>query len=63
LHTQLNEHYIEQAESRFAALGLLAVAEGHPHASTMAIIDVGLDEMPPLPPGHRDYERRMETHK
>jgi ribosomal protein L18E len=55
------EQYIEQAESRFAALGLLAAAEGHPHASTLAIVDIDLDELPPLPRDHRDYERRMET--
>ena len=55
------KQYREQAEARFAALGLLAVAKGQPYAATRAIVDIDLADLPLLPEGHRDYERRMES--
>jgi hypothetical protein len=55
------QQYREQAEATLATLGLLAVANGQPHSGTRAIVDIDLDDVPPLPADHRDFERRMET--
>jgi hypothetical protein len=60
-YAHAGQQYREQAEARFASLGLLAVANGQPHANVRAIVDVDLADVPALPVGHRDYERRMET--
>ena len=40
---------------------LLAVAQGQTPASAQRIIDIDLNEIPALPEGHRDYERRSEV--
>jgi hypothetical protein len=61
LYAHAGQQYREQAEARFASLGLLAVANGQPHANVRAIVDVDLADVPALPVGHRDDERRMET--
>ena len=51
--------WLEQAEARLAARGLLNVAEGHAPASVKRIVDIPI--LPELPMGHRDYERRLES--
>ncbi|KAL1530210.1 hypothetical protein AB1Y20_001125 [Prymnesium parvum] len=53
--------WLEIAEARMASAGLLIVANGGTPAAARHIVDVPLDRLPPLPPDHRDYERRMET--
>ena len=53
--------WLEAAEARLAARKLLAVANGSPPPGAKAIIDVDLTSLPPLPPTHRDYNRRLET--
>ena len=50
--------WIEAAEATLAGAGLLRVAKGHPPASAEQIIDI--DDLPELPAGHRDFERRKE---
>ncbi|KAL1511035.1 hypothetical protein AB1Y20_005860 [Prymnesium parvum] len=47
--------------ARLASAGLLIVANGDAPAAARHILDVLLDRLPPLPPDHRDFERRMET--
>jgi hypothetical protein len=47
------QQYKEQAEATLATLGLLAVANGQPHAGTRAIVDIDLNDVPPLPSNQR----------
>ena len=51
----------EHADARLANLKLLAVAMGFPPPSVASIVDIDLASLPPLPIGHRDYERRLEA--
>jgi len=53
--------WLEIAEARLASAGLLIVANGGTPAAARHILDVPLDQLPPLPPDHRDFERRIET--
>lgn len=55
------QEWLETAEAKLAARGLLAVANGGEPAATRQIVDVPLDALPELPADHRDYERRLET--
>ena len=50
----------EGAEARLAGAGLLAVANGGYSPAAAEIIDIPLDEIPALPVGDRDYQRRLE---
>ncbi|KAL1498848.1 hypothetical protein AB1Y20_013374 [Prymnesium parvum] len=51
----------DRAEARLASAGLLIVANGGAPAAARHIMDAPLGQLPPLPPGRRDFERRMET--
>ena len=53
--------WLETARAKLAGCKLLAVAERQPPPANNAIIDVDLAQLPLLPPGHRDYERRLEA--
>ena len=53
--------YKESAEARFAAKGLLATAQGFDPPSVRCIKDIELADLPLLPEGHRDAERRKES--
>ena len=53
--------YSEQAETQLAARKLLVVAQGGYPASVKAIVDVNLGDLPELPAGDRDYNRRHEA--
>ena len=53
--------YKEQAETRLANLGLLAVAQGFDPPNVKCIVDVDLDDLPELPHDHKEYQRRHET--
>ena len=61
VHAHAATVYIEGVEARWAARGLLVVANGGTPAAAKAIVDIDLSELPELPAGHRDYNRRIET--
>ena len=53
--------WLESAEARLAAKGLLTVANGGQYAAARQIVDIPLNDLPALPAEHRDYERRNEV--
>ena len=53
--------WMEKAEARFGSL--LPVAQGKDPAAVLQIIDVELDDIPPLPAAHPQHERRLEYRK
>ena len=61
LHAHAATQFVEAVEARWAARGLLVVANGGKPAAAKAIVDVDLTQMPALPPDTRDYHRREEA--
>ena len=55
VHAHAATQYVEQAEARWAARGLLVVANGGRPAASKAIVDVDLSLLPALAPESRDY--------
>ena len=51
--------WMEKAEARFGSL--LPVAQGKDPAAVLQIIDVELDDIPPLPAAHPQHERGSAT--
>ncbi|KAL1508545.1 hypothetical protein AB1Y20_004644 [Prymnesium parvum] len=49
------QEWLETAEAKLAARGLLAVANGGEPAATRQIVDVPLDALPELPADHRGH--------
>ena len=61
LHAHAATQFIEAVEVRWAARGLLAVANGGRPAAAKAISDIDLALLPALATGSRDYNRREEA--
>jgi len=61
VHAHAAKQYQEAVEARWAKRGLLATANGGYPAAANAIIDIDLNELPPLPVGDRDHNRRKEA--
>ena len=61
MHLHDSVSYWEGVQAALAHAGLLKSAMGMDPDDALKIVDVNLDELPALPPGDRDYERRLET--
>ena len=61
LHAHAATQFVEAVEARWAARGLLVVADGGKPAAAKAIVDVDLAQIPALAPGSRDFHRREEA--
>ena len=61
VHAHAATQFLEAVEARWAARGLLVVANGGSPAAAKAIVDVDLALLPALPPTHRDFNRREEA--
>ena len=61
VHAHAAKQYQEAVEARWAKRGLLATANGGYPAAANAIIDIDLNELPPLPVGDRDHRATAAT--
>ena len=61
VHAHAATQYVEAVEARWAARGLLVVANGGTPAAARAIVDIDLTMLPSLPVASRDHHRREEA--